>query len=420
MNENFDYKRLLIVANEGISNNTSNGRTLRNFLVGWPLDKIAQFYIIDSEVDCEICSNYYQVSDRTALDAFLHKNRKRAKTSNETTTSVRTKVGRDAITMIARNIVWNSRQWWNEEFDEWLSKFSPEIVLLQAGDSAFTFRLAEDIAKKYQAKLVIYNSENWYFKAYDYFRATGIRHFVYPLFRLQFCRQLKKTTKKAAVTIYNSKSLQNDYDQEFHLPSEVLYTSTEMKPGKHIISNSPLRFAYLGNLGLDRHRALIEIAEVIHSISDQLFLDVYGGSPNQNAIEMIKKCEAIRYHGVVPYEEVVSIMHNCDVLVHAECSDEFYREGLKRAFSTKIADSLATGRCFVLYAPRNLACSEYLLEQNASYVITEKNQLYNTMLDIIHSSESRNRFIQNALLTVEKNHNPARNASKFKSILLES
>ena len=53
-----DYPRVLIVSNECLSPNTSNGRTLRNFLLGWPRERLAQFYIRPSQPDFTACANY--------------------------------------------------------------------------------------------------------------------------------------------------------------------------------------------------------------------------------------------------------------------------------------------------------------------------------------------------------------------------
>ena len=62
--------RLLIISNSCLSNSTSNGRTLKNFLVGWDSDKIAQFYLQNEAPDFSVCHNYYRVTDGQTLKAF--------------------------------------------------------------------------------------------------------------------------------------------------------------------------------------------------------------------------------------------------------------------------------------------------------------------------------------------------------------
>lgn len=415
-----EFCKLLILSNEGISNSSSNGRTLRNFLIGWPKEKIAQFYINDSDVDKTICENYYQVKDSYVVDRFLGKNPSSSEDSNEKVFTMRQKVGRDAFTMLVRNLAWNSRKWWNKEFSDWLYSVSPQVILLQAGDSAFMFKLARDICKMFRAPLVIYNSENWYFKKYDYFRAKGIRHLMYPFFRWNFKYNLRKTTRFAYITVYNSELLKNDYDEEIGCPSTVLYTSTEMIPASDDTNNSPIKVSYLGNLGLNRHKSLIELANELHSLSNDLFLDVYGSAPDDYVIDEIIKCDAIRYYGVIDYSKVIEVMHNSDILIHSENFSPFFREGLKRAFSTKIADSLASGRCFLLYAPEELVCSKYLIDNKAAYVVTNKDCLKGVLQEIISSKEKRKVYIQRALDLVSKNHNAISNAKAFQNILVSA
>lgn len=108
------YPRLLIISNECLSNVTSNGRTLRNFLKGWPRDRIAQFCIRSNAPDYSVCDNYYYVSDRDALNAFIKGKRAtgqmpRAKCG--ATQAVDTG-GKNALTMLLRDLVWNSMRWY--------------------------------------------------------------------------------------------------------------------------------------------------------------------------------------------------------------------------------------------------------------------------------------------------------------------
>ena len=77
-----EYKKLLVVSNEPFSASSSNGRTLMNFFIGYPKEKLAQFYI-HGNPDESFCANYYQNSDNDALRYFLFKRKKRNKVSSE-------------------------------------------------------------------------------------------------------------------------------------------------------------------------------------------------------------------------------------------------------------------------------------------------------------------------------------------------
>ncbi len=66
------YPRVLVLSNECFSNSSSNGRTLGNFVNAWPKSKIAQFFL-SGNPDGMACENFYQVTDKQALKAFLCK-----------------------------------------------------------------------------------------------------------------------------------------------------------------------------------------------------------------------------------------------------------------------------------------------------------------------------------------------------------
>ena len=409
--------RVVVLGNECFSNSNSNGRTLKNFFIGWPKSDIAQFYIHQAEPDKEVCNNYYQVSDNEALCAFCRK--KYLPTTNIATNklpSARTPKGRNALTMLIRTIIWDSGKWKRNGFSDWVDSFSPDVIVVQAGDSPFIFKLARHIAKEKSIPIVIYNSENFYFKGYDYFRSHGIAHLLYPVFRVVLRRQLELIIKQAYMSVYICEKLEEDYKNAFNMPSKTIYTATEMnqlKTEKH----EGFIVSYLGNLGVGRHRPLIEIGDTLQRISKDYHLDIYGSIPSKEIEDQLKACSGIQLKGFISYEKVIEVMEKSDVLVHAEDFEPFYREGLKRAFSTKVADTLASGKCFLLYAPGEVACADYLKKNNAAYVVNDKSELYDVLKELSSNAESRVRYKDNALRLVQKNHNVIKNAMVFQQII---
>ena len=420
-----DYPRVLIVSNDCLSQSSSNGRTLRNFLLGWPRDRLAQFYIQNNMPDFTVCANYYRVTDGQALRAFLGRGCgggvvEEAPTGKEVpapSAPAGKCPGRNALTMLARELVWNSGRWKTEDFRRWTDAFRPEVILLQAGDCGFMLRLAEQLSEQYRAPLVIYNSEGYCFKDFDYFRARGLAHWCYPVFSRHLRRQYRRVLPKAARSVYICEPLQREYDRAFGLPSETIYTATEVRPRAKAPENPVFRASYLGSLGVGRHQVLMEVGRALHDVSEALYLDVYGPVPNEEARQALEDCPGVRYRGVVPYSEVLEVMAQSDLLVHAESFEPFYREDLKFAFSTKLADSLASGVCFLLYAPEELACTQYLRENNAAWVVSDPAKLGETLRTLVERPVERARHLASAAALVERNHDAGKNTARFRSIL---
>ena len=128
------YPRLLVISNNCFSKSSSNGRTLANLLEKWNKERIAQFYIENAEPDFDICKNYYRVTDREVLKSFFGKGpsggsvekRKIKNDENSSKNESKKKIQRTSITMLLRNMAWNSGKWQTASFKNWIREFSPE------------------------------------------------------------------------------------------------------------------------------------------------------------------------------------------------------------------------------------------------------------------------------------------------------
>ena len=161
----------------------------------------------------------------------------------------------------------------------------------------------------------------------------------------------------------------------------------------------------------------IPAKKALNKINCNYKLDVYGKVPNDEVEKAFENCEALNYCGLVSYDRVKEIIGESLLVFHTESTDEFYCKDVRHGFSTKIADSLASGTCFVIFAPEMLSCTKYVKENNCGCVITEESELEEKLKEIINNENLRNIYINNALKTVEKNHNSNKNREKFADII---
>lgn len=414
--------KVLVISNECFSKTSSNGRTLGNFFLGWPKEQLAQFFLI-GKPDAYYCDQYFQISDRQALNALLHRDSVGGEvllTDDEAeiiSAQKRKKSVRNALTMLGRNAIWKTKVWQKNGFWNWIDTFAPDIVLLQAGDCAFMYDLAVETAKHTNAKLAIYNSEGYYYKDFDYFRGTGLAHTVYPLFKRQLKKSLEKAYAMAGCVFYICDELKEAYAKDFSGYAETIFTGSEIRYAEKAKKNDNFTTVYLGNLGLKRHESLMDIAQTLQEISKNLYVDVYGKATSEEVANALNTCCGIRYHGMVPYEKVKEILRDSDLLLHVESFDPFYQEDVKFGFSTKIADSLSSGNCFLLYAPEHFACFQYLKNNDAAYTASSKQEMEMILRNLVDDPKARARYRENALTLAEKNHRTEKNNEKFQSVL---
>lgn len=242
---------------------------------------------------------------------------------------------------------------------------------------------------------------------------------LYPLFLYQFRKQFRLAQKYVKCNIYSCDTLREEYDKEFGTPSITLYTASDIKPCSMSKAKPVFQAAYLGNFGVGRHTSLIEIADALQAISPDLFLDVYGKIPDVKVQNALNGCKGIRYRGLIPYDQVIDVMQESNLLIHAESFDSFYCEDLKYGFSTKIADSLSIGVPFLLYASEKIACSEYLIKEKAAHVVTEKSKLYPTLERLFHDEAYRSQYVAKAIQLSDTNHNIENNRNQVLSLVQE-
>lgn len=417
-----EYPRTIVFSNNCFSKTDSNGRTMGNFFLGWPKEKLAQFYIQNAMPDFSYCENFFRVTDSQALKAILGKKcgGKIANTEKEAAAKSAQKRtgagGRNALTMLLREIVWSLGFWKTKTYKDWVREFSPEVVLLQAGDCGFMFDLALKTAKQYGAKLVIYNTEGYYFKKFDYFKGKGLTHILYPVFRWNLKRAIQKAYKKADHCIFNCDALLDDFKKEFDIEADVIYTASDLQlERKAVLQNNGFLVSYAGNLGVGRGESLIEVAQVLRTISKDATLNVYGSLPNDELKQKFEECEGLQFCGRVSYDRVKEILQESDLLLHIESFEPYYIEDLKYAFSTKIADYLASNNSFLIYAPEEFAETKYLLENEAAYVATSPQMLEKQLRQLIMQPESRKKFCQKAAALAEANHNVKTAVKRFQS-----
>lgn len=410
--------RVLVISNNCLSLGNSNGRTLFNLLSSLPSSNIANFYVRDEVSDISQLSNFFRVTDQQAFRAWkTHQPADGIIPNLKDSNSQNGKPAKDhknPLFSIARDIIWNSNAWQSPSLQLWLNHFSPSVIILQAGDAPFLFRLARRLATKRNIPLIIYNSEDYCFKKYNYMsHRFGV---FYPLFHMRLLRQVRKAIRVAHTCIYNSEQLKQEYEHHFAHHAEVIMMAATNEPAKTarvIPSNKPLHCVYLGNLSVGRHHSLIEIATILHQ--HNLVLDVYGpGSPE--IIAELNKVSGIIYHGVIAYEATQKVMMESDLLVHAESFGAYAIKDLRFAFSTKIADSLASGIPFFLYAPKELVCSQYLLPLIPAFVATSKEELPQK-LNAFLTGQSSYPWQEKILPFVNNNHAIRKNQQKLAAII---
>lgn len=393
-------KRTLVISNACFSSSISNGRTLEGLFGAAERENLAQFFVYGCP-DSTICDNYYQVTDSNALRSLFTKKRvgqrvRRQMEPEGNSGGGRVGIKKTPMKVLLRELVWLLGKWNNSELLEWVDEFQPEVICLFVANNTFLNRMAINIAKRYSIPVVVYSTEAYCFMEFNYLtnRPSVVYRIYYSWLRWSYNR-LSKYVKSG---FFNSTLLRELYANAFSFPCYCIMNGSriDFRENYKLDSQRPIKVSYLGNLGLNRHKALIELAQELCAMDKKYHLDVYGVAPNAEVEVELRQCSAISFHGFVPYDKVIDIIHESSLLIHVEWNDEILNRDLKYAFSTKIADSVCSGTPLLVYANRDLAEVVFLEENKCAFLADNRDALRNVLNQALNSEACRKDIVENA------------------------
>ena len=398
-------KRTLVISKACFSDMTSNGRTLKNLFHGANKNRLAQFFVY-GEPDFEVCERYYKVSDGDALQSLLinkrsgevHENRAETRASEKGLLGGAGKnVKKTPVKVLGRELVWWIGRWKNSRFWKWIEEFNPEIICLFIANNTFLISLSRQIAERYHIPIIIYTTEGYSFMNYNYF--TKCFSVTYNMYYAWLCREYKRVSAYVEKGFFNSTLLRDRYEAEYGYPCYCVMNSSQIEYMEHEQAGNELKISYLGNLGLGRHKALMEIGQALQKIDTELYLDIYGAVSEESVRKELGESAGIKFHGFISYDKVVNVIHGSDLLIHTELNDAVMNRDLKYAFSTKIADCVCSGTPLLMYASEELAETMFLKENGCAFIVNRKEELKGVLKKALTDREARIEVLEKAKIT---------------------
>jgi len=401
------YPKVLVISNNALNLTNSNGRTLGLLLTELPKDYLLQFCLNEESISEELVTNAYCITDKMIIKGITGCNIQAQKLrayKSENHLRSRSKI-KTPLTCIIRELLWHCNIK-KTDFFNIAQEFKPDIVLLLLGDAAFNVQLAYDISLKNKSKLVVFTTEDYYFKQWNYLQ-YGKHNLFFNVFMRHYRKVLDKVFTKLDLCIANTPFLANKYETRFSVNTHVLMAAASCFSIRENIAERNT-ILYAGNLSLNRYKSIMEVARQAKAIDPNIFIEIYG-APTPDIEQELKEVTNIRLKGFVPYAELLPEMQKVKLLIHCESFDEFYQKDLQSAFSTKIADSLASGTPLFLFAPAHFSEAKYLVENHAAFVCDNIEQLTSRLCEALQDNYKRSIIVQNALKIAHENHNEQKN-----------
>lgn len=417
--------RVLVVSHNVFSETESMGRTLASYFAGWDKNEIAQFYIHSEVPTSNVCENYFNITDKQAIKSIFTRKcgsiltkeniqlgRNGTRTDEGLTAKIYQKARRRTpLIYLARNAIWKLSGWKNRKFKKWIDDFDPQVVFFASGDYAFMYRIARWISKYKKIPLVVSCMDDYYFQN------KNSKKFLGKIAHGLFMKQVRKTMERASAILSICDKMTNDYSALFGIPCYTLHTpSTFDGP---LEGNKKKQICYLGNLGYQRHKQLVEIGRALKEIDHPelpKYIDVYSSESRPEVVSFLSEENGIVFHGSIPYDQVKQVIADSLAVIHTESFDEGIRKSVRYSVSTKIADSLASGTCLFAYGPSDVASIEYVKENQVGVVANSKEELKEKLVSLGDEEECL-KINERAVSLAKQNHNKDKNVEFVKKVL---
>lgn len=420
--------KVLVISQTVFSKTSNMGKTLTSYFTGFRPDELAQLYFhSEKPTNPDVCRDYYRFSDVDALKSIFSSKRKGTKIeasdicSCDESARIDTGISRKAYkvgskhkawVLLLRDLIWRLSRWNNAQLLQWVDDVKPDVIFFASGDGAFSYRIAKKIKERLNVPMVMACVDDYYLNNRNKSEFLG-------KFRQKiFLKSVKKTVADVDEIFTICDTMNAAYTELFEKKCRTLHTSAEFKELK--IRTDADQVSYIGNVGYDRYKQLLDLGKAISRIScDNAphHIDVYSGSINEEYITPLKSAAGIVFHGSVPASNVPKIMESSVAVIHTEAFDNETQNLVRFSVSTKIAESLMYGPCLIAYGPEGIASIDYLKENNAAYVITRPEDLESGLTEILTNAALREQIIKNARALAERNHNADVNPKKVREWL---
>ena len=401
------FPKVLILCDR-FDNSTGMGVTLTNLFMEWPKMNLALAgFNIDKSLCEEIrpCASYFALNGR-----FI--------------TSTQKKIGSSRRPSLLRSVlkfVYNKLGMSDnkdipisKDLEQFIVEFDPDIIFSALGDLS-RIRFTERIANLYPAsKLALYIVDDWPDSRFD-------GRWFESCWRKKYFNATQNIVNRADICMSICQKMSETYHQRygkyfypFHNP--VAINAWEEVSPLQLYEKNIFSIAYVGKINRDTERQLITLAKCVEALNTadrKIKFDIYTPSIIPLSLKNFSNTEI---KSAVPNSEVPSLLKSYSLLFLTLGFSNETIKYVKLSMPTKLTEYLASGTPILLYAPEDIALSEYLSKHDAAVICSKESDLQEVLEGIISDDSLLKKFVFNALKEVQKHDAPVVR-SKFRKVL---
>lgn len=407
----------VLVSTVGAWSDSIGSNTMSELFHKYDKDKLACLYIRADVSDSTACRRYFHIFEGRVMKSILQRGMATGEEyflgdSNDISVDLNEEKDRydnyrrkkNWFYTFAREFVWVLGQWKSKELKDFLSDFKPEVVFFPVESYIHFNRINLYIIRKCHPKTVIGYmwDDNFTYKQHPH-------NIGYKIHRWWLRHGVKRLVQKCDTLFAICPKMKRELDTEFGINSVLLTKPIyEFNTIKSYQPNHPIKILYTGKLIYGRDVAIAEIVDAIKEVNkdgQKVLLQLFTNtnlSPAMRERICVENCCELK--GFVPQNKVLKIQKEADVLLYVESLSNNYLTA-RLSFSTKMTDYLASGACIWAVGNKDLAPIEYLIEEKAGLVSTDKESIMEALSQITQNPELLYEYALKAQKCGKKNHN---------------
>jgi len=410
------HPKIVIVGTQPY-NKSVQSRAFDSYFHNWEKENLAQVFS-DSRIPPQgHCGTLFQITDKRLIRRLYSKT-ETGLVLNYDDLPEEVAIGsrgfapkhRGAFWHLARKAVWRKRLWNTKAFNDWLEAFKPDIVFLAWSRDFFIFDISIYIAQKFDIPIILSITDDYVFD----------RHFsfspLYWIYQNQYQRMVRRLMKMKVFGSFETEKIKALYQSRFGIPSKVQYIATNLKPVFNEWIGPIKTIRYFGNLESGRFESLCDVAKEIAAIDPTLTLEVYSKDYERYSKRHVP---SLALKPPVAYAEVVAMMMETDLLVIVEGFKKKDVRMVRYSLSTKVADTLASGRPILAYGDKETGALDFLIENKCAVSTTSRKELHEALSGLLDGSLDTAPSRIQAYVTSQKFFNLEEQAAEFEKFALE-
>lgn len=405
--------KVLIISHLPIATQNNMGKTFLSLFSGLERQEMCQFYIYPAFPDLDRCASFYRVTDKEILKSLPL----RAKVGGcvepvqitgqsfyenpEDESLYRNRKNKSALRRLLRDGIWRWGNWYNATLRQWLQEQKPDCVFLAPGPAKFIYNIALKIAKDHKIPIVTYICDEYYFVD----APKGLLSRM-QLRRLQ--KKIRQTIQASAELVAICDEMKAEY-ASFGRPITTVMTGASFPVVEKPLSDGqPDCICYFGNIRCNRYISLAEVGRALDALNGKLGTDyklkIYTPEKDPEILSEFDGVACVELPGFVTGETYAREFGKAQLLLHVEAFDQASIAYVRNSVSTKIADSLASGKPLLAYGPKEVASMGHLLRNACAITATDRSGLEEMLLTAFTDAQARTATAEKGLQVAHLYH----------------